>query len=55
MDSDGTCSLCRILSSAYTLEAMKVITKEVTVTTLMAGGTVFDNQTREGGLGVDEG
>jgi hypothetical protein len=34
---------------------MKVRTKEVTVTTLIGVGIVFDNRTREGGLGVDEG
>lgn len=34
---------------------MKVRTKEVTVTTLIGVGIVFDNQTREGGLGVDGG
>lgn len=44
MDSDGTRSLCRILSSAYALEARKVITKEVTVT--LIGG---ERQSNEGG------
>lgn len=51
MDSDGRRSLCRILSSAYALEARKEITKEVTVT-LISGG----RKSNEGGwVGVAEG
>jgi hypothetical protein len=34
---------------------MKVRTKEMTVTTLIGVGIVFDDQMREGGLGADEG
>jgi len=48
---DGTRSLCRIASSAYAVEAMRVTTKEVIVSTLIGGV----REIREGGLGVDEG